>query len=218
MRIATAASASRSSSRERSTRCRWLFKGRRGKSHLFDWDRVLEWFEAEAEREQLNTTQLVSATAGVLLSCKALAGEFGVHQDTMASRLAAWRIEPVQAVGKGDLYRLRDVIERWLMAQRVEDPESLPAHEQHAYYRSQVARDELRLSRSELMETSAVLSFANDLVRRLADACDLIPDRLEATGGLTPDLIEAVEKQLDAARGEIRGAFLEWEQQQAEPG
>jgi hypothetical protein len=181
--------------------------GQRG--HLsFDWDQVLEWLEAEAERQDQAAAPdfETSLSGGVLLTIAAVARELEMSPDTVRARLRDWNMRPVETrtskgrAGVADYYRLRDILDALTASARAEDPDTLPASERDAYYRSELRKDELRRNRRELIEVDEARAVLSEMVAVRRDFYDLLPDMLEHKAHLDPAALAVVEREINAAR------------------
>lgn len=185
----------------------------KGKPAWFDWDHVLEWFDAEVDRRaagQQNT--VVSLTDGIQLTVSAFARELGRHPQTVARIVNEWNVEPIARRatrgGETDFYRLRDLLDAITASTTDTDPDSLPATERDAYYRSEMRKDELLRNRRELVRVDEAIEIFNAVVSPLRDAFDLLPDALERQAKLTPEALVIVETVADNFRREIAAEII----------
>jgi len=195
-------------------------QGRRG--HLFDWDAVLEWLEAESSRQDTAGADVVSTlSGGILVTIRAMSAELGMDYYTLARRLESWNVEPVKyRKGTGPaagLYSVGAIFAALTASARAEDPDALPAVERDAYYRSELRKDELRRQRRELIEVDDARRVLGALVQLLAHDYDLIPDILEHKANLGPAALDAVQQYLDEAREERARSIVDLEAQLTAP-
>jgi hypothetical protein len=185
--------------------------GGQGRSSLFEEAAIRQWFLEEFERAQsAGAPEIESGVAtGILVSYSAMAREIGMHPNTLAARLADHAVAPVRREGKRDLYRLRDIWEALLAVAKAEDPDSLPPTERDAHWRAEARKDEVMRTRRDLVETADALAVLGALAGVLRDACDLIPDMLEARCHLSPEALEQIVAAMDTAREDIAAKTLE---------
>lgn len=185
--------------------------GGQGRSSLFEEPAIRQWFLEEFERYQATgTPEIESGVAtGILVSYSAMAREIGMHPNTLAARLADHAVAPVRRDGKRDLYRLRDIWEALLAVAKAEDPDSLPPSERDAHWRAEQRKDEVMRTRRDLVEAADALAVLGALAGVLRDACDLIPDILEARCHLSPEALEQVQAAMDTAREDLAAKVLE---------
>ena len=179
------------------------------RGHLaFEWSEVLEWLEAEADRQESATPPewTASVAAGVLLTPSAVARELGMSPDTVMARLRDWNVRPAEVRkskgqhGEAAYYRLRDILDAFTASARAEDPDALPATERDAYYRSELRKDELRRQRGELIETDDARRVLGALAQVQADGFDLLVDVLEHKANLPAVALDAVQAHIDGVR------------------
>lgn len=186
-----------------------------GRGYLLDWDATLEWLVAEADRREAAQPpdSIASITDGIQVTLRALARELEIHVDTLTNRVRAWNIKPVDnrmaRGGPVDYYRLRDLLDALTASARAEDPDSLPALERDAFYRSELRKDELRRNRGELIEIDDARRILGELVAVRRDFYDLLIDVLEHRAGLPPSALDIVQNEIDSVRGREVEAILE---------
>lgn len=190
--------------------------------YRFDWDEVLEWLEREADRqESANPEFLSTAATGIQVTARALSRELEMSPETLLARLRDWNVRPVDRRtvqgGAVDYYRLRHILDALTASQRAEDPDSLPAAERDAYYRSEQRKDDLRKSRRELIEVDEARMLLAEIVEVRSNFYDLIPDRLHRLVGLTAEALVRLESEIDKLRAE-EAAVLEDLRQRLESG
>lgn len=175
--------------------------------YRFDWDEALEWIEQEADRqENANPEFLSSVSSGIQVTVRALSRELEMAPETLLGRLRDWNIRPVDRRtvqgGAVDYYQLKHIFDALTASARIEDPDSLPAGERDAYYRSEQRKDDLRKSRGELIQVDDARMVLADLVEIRSNFYDLIPDRLQRHIGLTPEALTLIETEIDKLRAE----------------
>lgn len=182
--------------------------------YRFDWDEVLEWLEAESDRLEAATPETISSLAtGIQVTVRAIARELEADPQTILRRIQTWNIRPVDRRtiqgGAVDYYQLRHILDALTASARTEDPDSLPAIERDAYYRSEMRKDELRKSRRELIEADEARAILAEIVAVRRDFYDLLPDILETEATLLPEALELVQRQIDKARAREAETLLE---------
>jgi hypothetical protein len=189
---------------------------RAGEPYLYDWDDVVNWLEAEADRQDSDAVErgtIASHAQGILVTIRALARELETHVDTLTARVRAWNIQPILNKtirgGPVDYYRLRDILDALTASARAEDPDSLPAQERDAFYRSELRKDELRRNRRELIEVDDARRILGELIAVRRDFYDLLTDTLERRANLNPAALEIVEKEIDGVRAREAETILE---------
>jgi hypothetical protein len=173
-----------------------------GRPSLYVPADVRLWFAEEFER-QLPADVLISPETGVLLPYYILAREIGMHPSTLAKRIADYAVQPARHSGTKTLYRLRDLYEALLAATKAEDPDALPPSDRDAHWRAEARKDEVMTKRRDLVTAKDAEATLSALAVVLRDACDLIPDALEARCHLPAAALELVVEAIDATRRDI---------------
>lgn len=181
--------------------------GAPGRSSLFDPTEARKWFAEEFERQAAPPMpEVISGPdTGILLPYSVLAREIGLHPNTLARRLADYAVQPARQVGNKTWYRLADMLGALTAAAKAEDPDSLPPADRDAHWRAEARKDEVQTKRRELVTAKDAVATLSALAVVLRDACDLIPDTLEARCQFPPAALDLVQQALDEARTEIAG-------------
>lgn len=193
-----------------------------GLETLYDWDSVLEWLEAEADRLEAGEIDFIATKIdGIQVTLRSLSRELEMHVDTLTARVRAWNVQPVanRTIRRGpvDFYRLRDLLDALTASARAEDPDSLPAQERDAFYRSELRKDELRKSRGELIEIDDARAVLSQIVAVRRDFYDLLVDTLEQRANLAPDHLDLVQVEIDKVRAEEAQALVALHQKLTAP-
>lgn len=146
-----------------------------------------------------------------------LADEFGMDRRTAAKRLREAGVPPTGKRGANDVYRLADaapaLIDRVAGAaggaDGVVDPRDLPPMERRAYFQSENERLKAETTTGMLVPAAEVESDYAELVKKVVQFFDTLPDVLERKAGLTPDQVIKVQEQCDRVRQSMYEAIIE---------
>ncbi len=103
---------------------------------------------------------------------------------------------------------------RYLRAQEKEPEEQLPVdkmtpNERLKYYRAEQARDELMVSRRQLIPAEEVERGTAELVKAMVSLLETLPDVLERDAGIQPHATARVIASIDAFRDEAYSKLSE---------
>lgn len=135
-----------------------------------------------------------------------LADEFGIDRRTAAKRIREAGIPPIGKRSGNDVYRLADVapalVERLpaVGEDGVVDPRNLPPMERRAYYQSENERLKAETTIGMLVPAAEVEADYAELVKKVVQFFDTLPDVLERKANLTPDQVIKVQEQCDRVR------------------
>ncbi|MFC6838607.1 DUF1441 family protein [Xanthomonas theicola] len=145
-----------------------------------------------------------------------LADEFGMDRRTAAKRLREAGVPPSGKRGANDVYRLADaaaaLVDRFAAAGgegSVVDPRDLPPMERRAFYQSENERLKVETTTGLLVPAAEVESDYAELVKKVVQFFDTLPDVLERKAGLTPDQVIKVQEQCDRVRQSMYEAMTE---------
>ena len=136
-----------------------------------------------------------------------LADEFGMDRRTASKRLKEAGIAPSGRRSGNDIYRLADAAPALvsmggtaLGADGVVDPRDLPPMERRAYYQSENERLKVESTVGQLVPAAEVEADYAELVKKVVQFFDTLPDVLERKAGLTPEQVVKVQDECDRVR------------------
>lgn len=129
-----------------------------------------------------------------------LATEFGVSRDVLRRIVSEASVAPTGKRRGHPVYRLRDVY-RAILAQT--SPEGMNPHARLALAKAQLAEDELRVRRGQLVEADDCADQFALLVKTFVRHVEALPDNLERNCGLPRPALERVERVIDELRDEL---------------
>jgi len=136
-----------------------------------------------------------------------LADEFGMDRRTASKRLKEAGISPLAKRNGNDVYRLADAapvlvnqVAGAIGADGVVDPRDLPPMERRAYYQSENERLKVESTTGQLVPAAEVEADYAQLVKKIVQFFDTLPDVLERKVGLTPEQVVKVQDECDRVR------------------
>lgn len=136
-----------------------------------------------------------------------LAEEFRMDRRTASKRLKEAGIPPLAKRGGHDVYRLADAAAALVDSigpgagvDGVVDPRDLPPMERRAFYQSENERLKAESTIGQLVPAAEVEADYAELVKKVVQFFDTLPDVLERKAGLTPDQVVKVQDECDRVR------------------
>jgi hypothetical protein len=136
-----------------------------------------------------------------------LADEFGIDRRTASKRLKEAGVPPLTKRAGHDVYRLADAAPALVNpgatafgAEGVVDPRDLPPMERRAYYQSENERLKVESTIGQLVPAAEVEADYAQLVKKVVQFFDTLPDVLERRAGLTPEQVVKVQDECDRVR------------------
>lgn len=135
-----------------------------------------------------------------------LADEFGMDRRTAAKRLRDAGIPPAGKRAGNDIYRLADAAAALVQpasavgADGVIDPRDLPPMERRAFYQSENERLKVETTTGQLVPAAEVEADYAELVKKIVQFFDTLPDVLERKAGLSPEQVVKVQDACDGVR------------------
>lgn len=135
-----------------------------------------------------------------------LADEFGMDRRTAAKRLRDVGVAPFGKRAGHDVYRLADAaialvqVPGVVGADGVVDPRDLPPMERRAFYQSENERLKVETTTGQLVPAAEVEADYAELVKKVVQFFDTLPDVLERKAGLTPEQVVKVQDACDGVR------------------
>lgn len=136
-----------------------------------------------------------------------LADAFGMDRRTAAKRLKEAGIPPLAKRNGNDVYRLADAAPALvnlgvaaLGGEGVVDPRDLPPMERRAFYQSENERLKVESTIGQLVPAAEVEADYAELVKKVVQFFDTLPDVLERKAGLTPEQVVKVQDECDRVR------------------
>jgi hypothetical protein len=152
----------------------------------------------ESDADDFNS----DATSGVYLSKTSLAREFQTSRETLTTILDQANVRPAKQRGGFDLYRLRDALNAH-RAWRSTDKSTMPPSQR--LLAAKAEHEEIKIAErcGSLMRREDVEAHWARVIKVLAMSLEILPDELERDRCAPADVIEYVEKKLDAMRERI---------------
>ena len=139
-----------------------------------------------------------------------LADCFGVHRQTMATRIRDAGLVPTGELRGNPTYSIRDVAEMLYVPSAAESEtsnwESSP-EQRKAWYQSENERVKLEKELRLLVPVDEVHREISRLAKAVSSGLDGLPDLLERDAGLPAEAIERVERVTDALREQMHLAI-----------
>lgn len=147
-----------------------------------------------------------------------LASLFGLHRQTVASRLA--KVAPCGKDKRGhDTFTIPKAA-LWLVDQADRrqpgedekgeiNPDRLPPDMAKDYWDAQIKRQEFLRREGDLWETQQVVEGAAQIVKPIAAGLGALPDVLERTLALTPRQVKSVEEEVRRLRVDLHKNIIE---------
>jgi hypothetical protein len=154
---------------------------------------------------------VVELGRGVHLSLRGLAEETGFDRETLGKRLTAAKVKPSGKRGGHPVYRLRDALKAVYAFASDDggiDPDKLEPFQRKAHYQAEHEKLKLQTERGELvprLESEQELARVVKIFVRVHDA---LPDKIERDCGASPLMVQAIERELDAAREQAYAEIL----------
>ena len=147
--------------------------------------------------------EVLSQASGLTFSLSSLAREFGIARETVAKRLAAANVKPLEKKKGHDVYQLKPAAIAILQVedqQVVSDPALMTPKERLDWFKSEESRLKFEKENGISVSTEqARLEMAN-IVQLVTKTLDTVPDILERDCRLPPDAVLQVEKTIDSLR------------------
>lgn len=147
--------------------------------------------------------EVISQAKGLTFSLSSLAREFGIARETVAKKLSAANVKPVDHEKGHPVYKIKEAAAAILDAddqQVVSDPKLMTPKERLDWYKSENERlkheKEVGIS---IGTEEARLAMAN-IVQMVTKTLDTIPDVLERDCSLPADAVLQVEQVIDSLR------------------
>lgn len=135
-----------------------------------------------------------------------LADEFGMDRRTAAKRLRDAGVAPMAKRAGHDVYRMADAAAALVQAPGASaatgilDPRDLPPMERRAFYQSENERLKVETTTGQLVPAAEVEADYAELVKKVVQFFDTLPDVLERKAGLTPEQVVKVQDACDGVR------------------
>ena len=136
-----------------------------------------------------------------------LADEFGMDRRTASKRLKEAGVPPFDKRNGNDVYRLADAAGALVQQSHgvvgpdgILDPRELPPMERRAYYQSENERLKVEATIGQLVPAAEVEGDYAELVKKVVQFFDTLPDVLERKAGLTPEQVVKVQDECDRVR------------------
>jgi len=136
-----------------------------------------------------------------------LADEFGMDRRTASKRLKEAGISPSGRRSGNDIYRLADAAPALVQAlpgggggADFVDPRDLPPMERRAYFQSENERLKVETTTGQLVPAAEVEADYAEMVKKVVQFFDTLPDVLERKAGLTPEQVVKVQDECDRVR------------------
>ncbi|MBV6785935.1 DUF1441 family protein [Xanthomonas campestris pv. uppalii] len=135
-----------------------------------------------------------------------LADEFGMDRRTAAKRLREAGVPPSGKRGTNDIYRLADAAPALVSpsgasgSEQVIDPRDLPPMERRAYYQSENERLKVETTTGLLVPAAEVEADYAELVKKVVQFFDTLPDVLERKLSLSPEQVIKAQEECDRVR------------------
>jgi hypothetical protein len=146
-------------------------------------------------------------------SLSRLADEFGIARETVAKRLRDANVAPSGKRSGYDVYRLADaapaIVGAQVRAETSADPRDLPPLERRAYYQSENERIKVEVSTGALVPAAEVEADYAELVKKIAQFFDTLPDVLERDAGITGEQVMRVQEACDRVRNAMYEAVTD---------
>lgn len=150
---------------------------------------------------------------GFTVSITTIATEFGMDRKTVARRLDAAGLAPVDQVRGYPVFRLRDAVKAIFglsVDRRIDqegdeppDPAKLPPMERRAWYQSESERLDVETKKRQLIPAAEVEAEIAAGFKLVAQTLDTLPDRLERDCALGGDQVGLVQHVIDQLREEL---------------
>lgn len=138
-----------------------------------------------------------------------LADELGMDRRTATKRLRDAGIPPCGKRGGHDVYRLADAAPALVdpigpsVETGVVDPRDLPPKDRKDYYQSENERLKVEVTIGQLIPAAEVEADYADLVKKVVQVLDTLPDILERDCALTPEAVVKVQETCDQVRQQM---------------
>lgn len=158
----------------------------------------------------MSENSVVPQTQLLPLSLSSLAREFGVARETVAKRLAAAGVKPYDEDRGHPRYRISEAAAAILELHsrtNQDDPDTWTPKEQLDFWRAK--REKLKYAEDD-GKVRPVEEFRAEiavLVKIIAQALDILPDRLERELRLDAATLECIERHMDGIRAELAQAL-----------
>jgi hypothetical protein len=151
--------------------------------------------------------------AGTTLSIRAFCEQARKDRETVANRVRAARIAPVDKRGGYDVYLLGDLLDAVFIRDDSGqiDPARLPPFERKAHYQAEHEMLTLQTARAELVPRIEVEQEQARLMKIVAQCFDTLPDLLERDCAASSQMVATVERRLDRVREELYKLAVELE-------
>lgn len=154
--------------------------------------------------------EATDAATVVALSLTSLATEFDCARETMKRRLDQHKVLPCGQRRGFPVYRLRDALAAWRADEAAGwDIDALSPLERRAYYQSENERIKVEVSTGSLVPAAEVEADYAELVKKIAQFFDTLPDVLERDAGITGEQVIRVQEACDRMREAIYAAVTD---------
>lgn len=138
-------------------------------------------------------------------SLNQLAREFGIARETVTRRLTDAGVKPAGTKRGYPVYRVGDAASAILVPQTsaggfINDPNKMAPKERRDWFGSENDRIKLEKETGVLVATSDTREQMSEIVKMGLQILETLPDVLERDFSLTPEIIDGVERKIDALR------------------
>jgi len=152
---------------------------------------------------------------GMLLTVTQLAEESGIARETVTKRLSGAGVTPAGKRGSYTVYRLRDALPAVLQLDSDNaDPERLDPFKRRAYWQAENERLKHNEAQELLIPAAEVEATMARLFKTVVNAFEVAPDIVERDCGVSPDVIERLDRHFNTRRMEIYEQIVESEPEQ----
>lgn len=136
-------------------------------------------------------------------SVRAIARMLELDRETVANAIRRAGIEPYDRVGGSGRYLLEIVAKALLRRVGDVDPAMLPPGDRRHFFDAKLKELELDRRTGQLVSRDDVRTASARAFSLIANTCRAIPDRLERTLGIAPEVAEEIESVINAALNDL---------------
>ena len=131
--------------------------------------------------------------------------EFGIARETVGRKIRDAGIQPTGKKHNHPVYRVRDVAEAILVPQTslgglINDPDSMVPKERSDWFRSENDRIKFEKETGVLTSVEECREQMGEIAKMGLQILETLPDVLERDFSLGPEIVDGVERKIDALR------------------